>query len=63
MPETPAEKARRLGVPLIPKIDKPSPYNINHTVSVCGECSLEIKRMMGYVCPKSNCPSGLGGLT
>lgn len=60
--ETPEEKARRIGVPLIPKSNKPFviPLDNNRTVSVCGECGLEIKQVMGYCCPKGNCPAGLG---
>lgn len=62
MAETPEEKAKRLGVPLIPIWHKPFtlPIDGNRTVSVCGECGLEIKQVMGYCCPNVNCPAGLG---
>lgn len=61
--ETPEDKARRIGVPLIPKNNRPCvvPMDTNRTVSVCGECGLEIKQVMGYCCPKGNCPARLGG--
>ena len=56
--ETPAEKAKRIGVPLIPAKQRPfrDPFPHNGTVSVCGECGMEMKRVMGFVCPRSNCP-------
>ncbi|QJR01749.1 hypothetical protein HH800_05795 [Sphingobium yanoikuyae] len=56
--ETPAEKAKRIGVPLIPAKPKvpAAPFNPNRTVSVCGECGLEMKAVMGFVCSRANCP-------
>lgn len=59
--ETPAGKAQRLGVPLIPEI-KPYPKN-NDTVAVCGKCGLEIKHIMCYSCPNADCPTGMGPFT
>lgn len=32
----------------------------NPTIAVCGECGLELKHVMGYVCSNSRCPCGLG---
>ena len=58
--ETHEEKARRLGVPLIPKRTTPSLPGPNPVQAVCGECGIELHRVMGYVCPKMNCPTGLG---
>lgn len=29
----------------------------------CPLCNLEFKETIGYVCPRSNCPTGLGGST
>jgi hypothetical protein len=64
MNENPADKARRLGVPLIPSSpnlpELPENNPIDPTVAVCGKCGLEIKRIMGYFCSQGNCPSGLG---
>jgi len=60
--ETPEEKARRLGVPLIPRII-PIQTDPNPVVSVCGQCGLELRTVMGYYCTRSNCPTGLGGIT
>lgn len=56
--ETPEEKARRIGVPVIPKIKPfrdvfPSPHK---PAAVCGECGMEMMSVMGYVCPRGNCP-------
>lgn len=57
-PETPSEKAKRLGVPLLePKKPYPGP---NQTVAVCGKCGLELKHVMGYCCPNADCPCGMG---
>lgn len=58
--ETPEQKAKRLGVPLIPERKEPNwPIDIDPTISVCGKCGLELKRVMQYVCPQSDCPTGL----
>jgi len=64
MIESPEEKARRLGVPLIKKwpIAKQA-IDPNPIVSVCGECGLEIRVVMGFYCARSGCPTGLGGIT
>jgi len=51
--ETPEEKARRLGVPLIPK--RPVlPMKV--IAAVCGECGREVPHMDMYACPRENCP-------
>ncbi len=66
MPETPREKADRLGVPLIesfPSIPRPGSPPYDPVVSVCGKCGLELRQVMGYVCSKPGCPTGLGGAT
>ena len=57
------EKAKRIGVPIIPAREVPPSYDPNPTVAICGACGLEIKQIMGYVCNKSNCPTGLGSPT
>lgn len=50
------KKAEELGVPLIPPL--PNKYQTirTDTIAVCGQCGLEIKQIMGYVCSQSNCP-------
>ena len=58
--ETPEEKARRKGVPLIPKRAPVKPMRSDSTIAICGECGLEIKMVMGYCCSRANCPTGLG---
>jgi hypothetical protein len=51
------EEARERGIPVIPKLPDPTPnYDPNPTVAVCGECGLEMKRVMGYCCGNSRCP-------
>lgn len=60
--ETPEEKAKRLGVNLIPKRvdipadEKPVHPGANPTVAVCGECGIELKKVMMYCCNRQNCP-------
>lgn len=55
--ETPEEKAERLDVPLIPEREPSCPNNdSNPTVGVCGKCGMELKKVMGYVCPCHDCP-------
>lgn len=53
------ERAEKLGVPLIPKRPTPitpTPGDPNPIVAVCGECGLDLRAVMGYVCSHSNCP-------
>lgn len=54
--ETPEEKAKRLGVRLIPKVEPPQ-NDPNPIVAVCGECGECIRKIMQYTCPKNNCPT------
>lgn len=64
--ETPEEKADRIGVPLIPKRPRPrkpqaDPWKkpvdeTNPTVGVCGECGIEVKRIMYFSCGNDRCP-------
>lgn len=51
------EKARRLGVPLIPPKPKPQPPGVgNPVVAVCGACGREIFQIDSYCCQQDNCP-------
>lgn len=59
--ETPAEKARRLGVPLK---TRPIPLAVipgdpNPVIAVCGDCGKELRRIMGYRCPQPKCPADI----
>lgn len=58
-PETPEERARRIGVPLVPRRPE-TPVSPDPIVGVCGECGLELRRVMMYSCPNGRCPCGLG---
>lgn len=49
------QKADELGVPCIPPLPEKTPH-YSDTVAVCGQCGLEIKQVMGYVCNNSRCP-------
>jgi hypothetical protein len=53
-----AEKAKRLGVPVIPKKEsKPiAPTETNPVVSICGQCGMEMRAVMHYSCSRSDCP-------
>ncbi len=59
------EEAKRRGIPVIPKLPDdiydPNRYDPNRTVAVCGQCGMELKGVMGYVCPQPRCPTGMGG--
>ncbi|WP_066770021.1 hypothetical protein [Sphingobium sp. CCH11-B1] len=54
--ETPAQKAKRIGVPLIPARPKPQQPAFDPVISVCGACGMEMRKVMGYACPRSDCP-------
>lgn len=58
--ETPEEKARRIGVPVVPRRPPRPPVNPDPILAVCGECGVEIRRVMMYSCQNGNCPCGLG---
>lgn len=49
------------GLPIIHPIKNPTvPSPVDGAVAVCGQCGLRIMRVMGYVCPHANCPTGFG---
>lgn len=54
--ESPQEKARRLGVPVIPPREKQPTPDSNPVVSVCGECGVEMRRIMHIACGRERCP-------
>ncbi len=54
--ETLQQKADRLNVPLIPRVDKKEQEKENPTIAVCGKCGIEWKKMMWYSCKNPNCP-------
>lgn len=56
------DRADELGVPIIPP-NTPHGPGPDPTVAICGECGLELKRVMGYVCTNHNCPCGMGPIT
>lgn len=44
-------------VPIIPPLPPgPNPVEPNPVVAKCGECGLEIRRVMNFVCPNERCP-------
>jgi hypothetical protein len=40
---------------------KPPSDISNPIIGKCPACGLEVHRIMGYCCPRSGCPVGLGG--
>lgn len=57
---TPEEKAKQLGVPVIPPLPNVTPDpSPNPTVAVCGKCGIELKQVMHFACPHSDCPCQL----
>lgn len=52
------KKAKELNVPIIPPINVPidNTPTYNPTVAICGVCGIEMKQIMGYVCPRNDCP-------
>lgn len=56
--DTHAQKAARLGVPLIPRRSN-VPQLHNPVLAVCGECGHEFRGGLEYrSCPLQNCPTG-----
>ena len=35
----------------------------NPVVGKCSKCGIDLYRVMGYYCNRTNCPTGLGGIT
>lgn len=62
MAETPAQKAKRLGVPVIgSRIAPKPPADPDPPIGVCGRCGVTLKRRMNYACDDEQwCPVGLG---
>lgn len=56
--ETPAETARRLGVPLVPaQPEAPNSFpEHNPVVAICGQCGHECRRMSFFRCQNYPCP-------
>jgi len=53
------DKARRIGVPIIPKLpERPEkkPIDNNPVVAICGECGRNCHVIEWYYCSKQNCP-------
>lgn len=43
-------------VPIIPPSPPEKPQELNPVIARCGQCGLEICRVMMYCCPDPNCP-------
>ena len=57
-------KPRKRKVPVIPPLpSERQPSEPNPVCAICGECGLELRRVMSYSCPRTNCPCGLGSAT
>lgn len=61
--ETPAEKAKRIGVPVVAPLPiGKNPQSPNPIMAICGKCGIELHRVMGYVCQHGDCPTGLASI-
>lgn len=56
--ETPEERARRIGVPLVPR--RPPEHPDHAVLAVCGVCGIDLRRVMMRCCQEEDCPCGLG---
>lgn len=54
---TPAQKAARLGVPLIPARKALPVVDSNPVVAICGACGIELRKIMHMACQRSDCPT------
>lgn len=54
--ESPEEKAKRLGVPMIHQVAEKPKVDPNPVVAVCGACGMEIRRVMYLSCQYYRCP-------
>ena len=52
-PKFPVTPARPLPV-ILPR--EPVDPNPNPAVAICGACGITLRRVMGYACPRSDCP-------
>lgn len=51
------EKAKRIGVPVIPASPPGSKFpEANPTVAICGACGMEMKQIMMMSCQRKDCP-------
>lgn len=39
----------------------PCPVPVTPDYKTCGKCGMKLEGVMGYCCPHSHCPTGLGG--
>lgn len=60
----PDQKQTDDGLPIIQPIKPGAPHRApDGTIAVCGQCGMRIMPVMGYVCPRPNCPCGFRGVT
>lgn len=48
---------------ITPWIPTYTPTQPNPIVAECGACGLNLHAVMGYVCPRPDCPCGMAGPT
>lgn len=54
------ENANKLFGPFTPIPNEPPPWLPKEALHKCSKCGLEMKGVMGYCCPRLDCPSGMG---
>lgn len=57
MNETPAERARRLGVPLIQNDPMAKAAPTEGVLAVCGQCGSELRKSTAGMCTRMDCPA------
>lgn len=55
-----AERARKIGVPVLPARPVERPAEENPVVAVCGACGIDIHKIMWMACNKAGCPLSSG---
>ena len=55
-----AERARKIGVPVLPPRPTDRPAEENPVVGVCGVCGIEVRKVMWMACTKAGCPLASG---
>ena len=55
-----AERARKIGVPVLPPRRADRPAEENPVVAVCGACGIDVRKVMWMACNKAECPLSSG---
>jgi len=56
------DECKTVFLPTIFPVDPVEPEDINNW-TLCSKCGMKLDATMMYVCPQTNCPTGLGGVS